>query len=58
MTVLRRFGGKVHAGRMGFWSGKFTALCGLVVPRNETKGVWFANRPSCGACRAFRESGM
>ncbi|MFJ8910611.1 hypothetical protein [Amycolatopsis sp. NPDC102389] len=45
----------VHRGSKSWWSGDFTALCGLVIPAGEGRSPWFTS-PACPACEAVHKA--
>lgn len=49
----------VHRGSKSWWSGDFTALCGVKIPSGQGYSPWFTSPacPSCEAIHAQRKNG-
>jgi hypothetical protein len=43
-----------HFGKVSWWSGTFTTLCGLTFPTSRSAG-WFT--PECAACKRIKRGG-
>lgn len=53
--MAKQFG---HYGKSSFWTGTFRTLCGLTMPKSDTRSASTWTTPVCPACKQLKRAGV